>query len=92
MVASFIRKDSSSVSETKRDTILFSSEVNSAGYSEIEEQIELRKNHYTPSRYMLTSHNHAFFVHFTGYCPTRELSALFTPITTPTKESATSLV
>ena len=32
---------------------MFCSEVNSEGYSEIEEPIRLREKHYSPARYML---------------------------------------
>ena len=35
---------------------MFCSEVNSAGYSEIEEPIRLRKKHYPPAKYMLSVH------------------------------------
>ena len=41
-----------SVTETKREAILFWSLVNSEGYSEIGEPIRSRKDHYSPARYM----------------------------------------
>ena len=49
----YLKQYSSFVSETKREAILFRSEVNSAGFSEIEELIRLRKKYFSPSGYML---------------------------------------
>ena len=50
-----LEKRSSSVTLTKQGSILFCSEVNSAGYFEIEEPIRLCKKHYSPARYMLNA-------------------------------------
>ena len=46
----YSKQFSSSVMETKRETILFCLEVNSPRYSEMEESIRLRKNHYPSVR------------------------------------------
>ena len=42
----------SPVTESKLNAILFCSEVNSTGYSEIEEPISLRKKHYSTAKHM----------------------------------------
>ena len=51
-------KKSSSIAQTKRDVILICPEVNSAGYSEIEESIRLRRKRYSSARYMLNKSIH----------------------------------